>query len=126
MKIIITENKRYQLAYKILDNKLSELTRKDIDLNKGKDSVFSNWQVLFIDENGNIVMRWNEKNDNLYISNTLISPLRVFSFEEEELIRLVSWWFNNRVRLESDDVYFVSPGSLDWENMGLGGLMGEF
>lgn len=126
MKIIITENKRYQLAYKILDNKLSELTRKDIDLNKGKDSVFSNWQVLFIDENGNIVMRWNEKNDNLYISNTLISPLRVFSFEEVELIRMVSWWFNNRVRLESDDVHFVPPGSLDWENMGLGGLMGEF
>ena len=124
MKILITENKRYQLAYKILDNKLSELTRKDIDLNK--ESVLSNWQVLFIDENGNIVMRWNEKNDNLYISNTLISPLRVFSFEEEELIRMVSWWFNNRVRLESDDVHFVPHGSLDWENMGLGGLMGEF
>jgi hypothetical protein len=124
MKILITENKRYQLAYKILDNKLSELTRKDINLNK--EFVLSNWQVLFIDKDGDIVMRWNELNDNLYISNTLISPLRVFSFEEEELIRMVSWWFSNRVGLESDDVHFVPPGSLDWENMGLGGLMDGF
>jgi hypothetical protein len=124
MKILITENKRYQLAYKLLDDNLNKLNRKDIDLNK--ESVLSNWQVLFIDKDGDIVMRWNEKNDNLYVSNTLISPLRVFSFEEEELIRMVSWWFSNRVRLESDDVHFVPPGSLNWENMGLGGLMDGF
>lgn len=58
MKILITENKRYQLAYKLLDNKLNQLTRKDIDLNK--EFVLSNWQVLFIDKDGDIVMRWNE------------------------------------------------------------------
>lgn len=124
MKILITENKRYQLAYKLLDDNLNQLTRKDVDLNK--ESMLSNWQVLFINKDGEIVMRWNEKNDNLYISNTLISPLRVFSFEEEELIRMVSWWFSNRVGLESEDVHFVPPGSLDWENMGLGGLMDGF
>ncbi len=33
MKILITENRQRQLAYKMLDDKLSELTRKDIDLN---------------------------------------------------------------------------------------------
>lgn len=32
MKILITEDKRKQLAYRILDDKLSELTRKDFDL----------------------------------------------------------------------------------------------
>ena len=124
MKILITENKRYQLAYNMLDDELSKLTRKDIDLNK--ESVLSNWQVLFIDENGNIQMRYNEKNGTLYISSDFIFPLRVLSFDVEEINRLLNWWFIDRVRLEPEDMYIVSPGSLDWEDMGLGGLMGEF
>jgi len=124
MKILITENKRYQLAYNMLDDELSKLTRKDIDLNK--ESVLSNWQVLFIDENDNIQMRYNEKNGTLYISSDFIFPLRVLSFDVKEINRLLNWWFINRVRLEPEDMYIVSPGSLDWEDMGLGGLMGEF
>lgn len=124
MKILITENKRHQLVYKLLDDNLSQLTRKDIDLNK--ESVLNNWQVLFIDKNGEILMRWNEESENLYISNKLIVPLKVFSFEEEELNKLVSWWFSNRVRLDTDGVYFVSSGSLNWEDMGLDGLMNGF
>lgn len=124
MKILITEDKRRQLAYKLLDDKLSRLTRKDINLNT--ESVLSNWQVLFIDENGEIVMRWNEKNGTLYVSEDLITPLKIFSFGEEEENRLVTWWFTNRVRLEPEDVYIVPPDSLNWEDMGLGGLMGEF
>jgi hypothetical protein len=124
MKILITENKRYQLAYNMLDDKLSQLTRKDIDLNK--ESVLSNWQVLFIDNDGNIQMRWNEKNGTLYVSEELITPLRVLSFGEEEENKLVTWWFTNRVRLEPEDMYFVPSDTLNWEDMGLGGLMGEF
>ena len=124
MKIIITENRQRQLAYKMLDDKLSELTRKDIDLNK--ESVLSNWQVLFIDKDGNIEMRYNEKNGTLYVSSNFVIPLRLLSFDVEELNRLVTWWFTDRIRLEPEDMYIVSPGSLDWENMGLGGLMGEF
>jgi hypothetical protein len=124
MKILITENKQRQLAYKMLDDKLSELTRKDIDLNK--ESVLSNWQVLFIDKDGNIEMRYNEKNGTLYVSSNFVIPLRLLSFDVEELNRLVTWWFTDRIRLEPEDMYIVSPGSLDWENMGLGGLMGEF
>jgi hypothetical protein len=124
MKILITENKQRQLAYKMLDDELSELTRKDIDLNK--ESVLSNWQVLFIDKDGNIEMRYNEKNGTLYVSSHFIIPLRLFSFDDEELNRLITWWFTDRIRLEPEDMYIVSPGSLDWENMGLGGLMGEF
>ena len=50
MKILITENKRYQLAYKILDDILDGLTREDTDLNRDKDSVFSNHQVTFLNE----------------------------------------------------------------------------
>ena len=124
MKILITENKRYQLAYKMLDDKLSQLTRKDIDLNK--ESVLSNWQVLFIDNDGNIQMRWNERNGALYVSEDLVIPIRVLSFDENEEHRLINWWFTNRVRLEPENIYFVSPGSLNWEDMGLQGLMGEF
>jgi len=124
MKILITENKRYQLAYNMLDDKLSQLTRKDIDLNK--ESVLSNWQVLFIDNDGNIQMRWNEKNGTLYVSEELITPLRVLSFGEEEKNKLVTWWFTNRVRLEPEDMYFVPSDTLNWEDMGLQGLMGEF
>ena len=124
MKILITEDKRKQLTYKMLDDKLSQLTRKDIDLNK--ESILSNWQVLFIDKGGNIVMRWNEKNGTLYVSEELVIPLRVFSFDEAEENRLIHWWFTNRVRLEPENVYIVPPDSLDWENMGLQGLMGEF
>jgi hypothetical protein len=124
MKILITENKRYQLAYNMLDDKLSQLTRKDIDLNK--ESVLSNWQVLFIDNDGNIQMRWNEKNGTLYVSEELITPLKVLSFGEEEENKLVTWWFTNRVRLEPEDMYFVPSDTLNWEDMGLQGLMGEF
>ena len=36
MKILITENKRYQLAYKVLDDTLSKLHREDYDGNKDK------------------------------------------------------------------------------------------
>jgi len=124
MKILITENKRYQLAYKMLDDELSQLTRKDINLNT--ESILSNWQVLFIDNDGNIQMRWNEKNGTLYISSDFVSPLKVLSFDVEEVNRLVTWWITNRVRLEPEDMYIVSPGSLNWEDMGLQGLMGEF
>lgn len=124
MKVLITESKRYQLAYKMLDDELSQLTRKDIDLNK--ESVLSNWQVLFIDNDGNIQMRLNEKNGTLYVSEELIIPLRVLSFGEEEENKLVTWWFTNRVRLEPEDMYFVPSDTLNWEDMGLQGLMGEF
>ena len=124
MKILITENKRYQLAYKMLDDELSQLTRKDINLNT--ESILSNWQVLFIDNDGDILMRWNEKYGTLYISEDLITPLKVLSFGEGEENRLVTWWFTNRVRIDPEEVFIVSPGTLDWDNMGLQGLMGEF
>ena len=119
MKIFITEDKRKQLAYRILDDKLSELSRKDFDLD-------GHQQVLFIDGDGDIVMRWSKKQRNLYVSERLISPLRVFSFEDVEENMLVSWWFKNRFNIDPDAVYFVAPGSLDWEGMGLTGMMGEF
>jgi hypothetical protein len=65
MKILITENKRYQLAYKVLDNILDGLTREDKDMNV--NSVFSNHRVLFKDGNGNIVLKWLENNEGLYV-----------------------------------------------------------
>jgi hypothetical protein len=119
MKILITEDKRKQLAYRILDDKLSELSRKDFDLD-------GHQQVLFIDGDGDIVMRWSKRHNNLYVSERFISSIRLFSFEDIEENMLVSWWVKNRLNIEPDAVYFVSPGSLDWEGMGLAGMMGEF
>ena len=108
MKILITENKRYQLAYKILDDILNGLTREDTDLNRGRGSVFSNHQVSFFDENGEKVMEYQEIKGILYVLRDFISPLKVFSFDEEELERVVMWWFTNRVRIEPEYVYFIS------------------
>ena len=124
MKILITENKRYQLAYKMLDDELSRLTRKYIGLNEKSES--KKRQVLFIDNNGDIQMRWNEKYGTLYISEELIIPLAPLSFGEAELNSLVTWWFTNRVNIHPEEVFIVSPGTLNWEDMGLQGLMGEF
>ena len=107
MKLLITENKRYQLAYKVLDKLLQGLTREDTDLNRGRGSVFSNHQVSFLDENGEKIMEYQEKKGELYVVRDFISPLKVFSFDEEEINRLIKWWFTNRVRIEPEDVYFV-------------------
>ena len=107
MKILITENTRSQWAYKVLDNILDGLTRENTDLNKGKDSVFSNHQVSFFYENGEKVMEYQEIKGILYVLRDFISPLKVFSFDEEEINRLIKWWFTNRVRIEPEDVYFV-------------------
>jgi hypothetical protein len=107
MKILITENKRYQLAYKILDDVLDGLTREDYDLNKDTDSVFSNHQILFDDKNGKTVMRYTEKYDSLEVKDDIWEPLRIFSFSDKELERVIHWWFKDRIRIEPDTVYLV-------------------
>jgi hypothetical protein len=105
MKILITENKRYQLAYKILDDILDGLTREDIDLNK--DSVFSNQQIIFRDENDDIFMWWSEKYDLLEVNKVMWEPLRLFSFSSEELESVVHWWIKNRLRIDPDEVNLI-------------------
>ena len=107
MKILITENKRYQLAYKILDDVLEGLTREDYDLNKDTDSIFSNHQILFEDKSGKVVMRYTEKYDSLEVKDDIWEPLRIFSFSDKELERVIHWWFKDRIRIEPDTVYLV-------------------
>ena len=107
MKLLITENKRYQLAYKILDDVLDGLTREDYDLNRDTDSIFSNHQILFDDKNGKTVMRYTEKYDRLEVRDGIWEPLRIFSFSDEELERVIHWWFKDRIRTEPDTVYLV-------------------
>ena len=107
MKILITENKRYQLAYKILDNVLEGLTREDYDLNRDTDSIFSNHQILFEDKNGKVVMRYTEKYDRLEVRDGIWEPLRIFSFSDEELERVIHWWFTDRIRTEPDSVMLI-------------------
>jgi hypothetical protein len=113
MKILITENKRYQLAYKILDNVLEGLTREDYDLNRDTDSIFSNHQILFDDKNGKTVMRYTEKYDRLEVRYGIWEPLRIFSFSDEELERVIHWWFTNRIRIEPDSVMIIGNGDYD-------------
>jgi hypothetical protein len=105
MKILITENKRYQLAYKILDDILDGLTREDIDLNK--DSIFSNQQIIFRDKSDDIFMWWSEKYDLLEVNKGILEPLRLFSFSYDELERVIRWWFKDRLRIEPEEVNMV-------------------
>jgi hypothetical protein len=110
MKILITEDKRYQLTYKILDSILGGLTRKDVDLNT--DTVYSNQQIHFIDEDGNIVIKWGENSHILYILRDAVLDIgRMFSFDEGELNRIILWWFKDRVGVESYEVWLV--GEID-------------
>ena len=120
MKILITESKRKDLVYKLLDDILNKLTREDFDSNR--DSVYSNQQVVFKDNDGDIIMRWSEKRDHLYVTNSFENILDIFSFDENEKTQLISQWFKSRSNIEPDEVYFSNPGSLDWENMGIGDI----
>jgi hypothetical protein len=108
MKLLITENKRYQLAYKVLDKLLQGLTREDDDLNRGRRSVFSNHQVIFKNKDGKIVLKWLKNNDAIYVYKDMWSPLQVFSFSEEELERVIFWWFKDRVGIKPDKVYLLA------------------
>jgi hypothetical protein len=107
MKILITENKRYQLAYNILDDVLEGLTREDYDANHFADSVFSNHQVLFQDSDLNLKLRYSEKEDRLTVYKDFWEPLRVLSFGDDEIERVIMWWFQDRVNLHVDSVYLV-------------------
>ena len=107
MKILITENKRYQLAYKVLDDTLSKLHREDYDDNKDKDSIFSNHQIFFRDDNDEIVMWFSEKHERLEVNKDMWMPLTVFSFSDEELERIIFWWFKNRLRIEPEGIYLI-------------------
>jgi len=107
VKIVITENKRYQLAYKILDDILGGLTREDYDANLYMDSVFSNHQVLLQDDNLNLKLRYSEKEDRIVVYRDFWEPLRLFSFSDEELERVIHWWIKDRINLEADSIFLV-------------------
>lgn len=107
MKILITENKRYQLAYKVLDDTLSKLHREDYDGNKDKGWIFSNHQIMFKDDNDEIVMWFSEKYDRLEVNEGIWMPLTVFSFSDEELESVIHWWFKDRLRIEPEGVYLI-------------------
>ena len=107
MRVLITENKRYQLAYKILDDILGDLTREDYNLNSDTDSIIRNHQILFTDESGDVIMRYSEKYDRLEVKDVLWEQLKIFSFSDDELERVIHWWFKNRLRIEPDSVYLV-------------------
>ena len=107
MKILITENKRYQLAYKVLDDTLSKLHREDYDDNKDKDSIFSNHQIFFRDDNDKIGMWFSKRHERLEVNEDIWMPLTVFSFTDEELERIIFWWFKNRLRIEPEGIYLI-------------------
>jgi hypothetical protein len=115
MKVIITENKRKDLAYKLLDNIFNGLTREDIELipkkgyikNSGKGYMFSNHRVLFKDRDGESILKWSGHNNGLYVYPDFWLPLTVFSFGEIELERIIFQWFKDRIKIETEEVYLV-------------------
>jgi hypothetical protein len=107
MKILITENKRYQLAYKVLDDTLSKLHREDYEDNKGMWSISGNHQIIFEDRNGKVVMRYTEKYDRLEVRYDIWGPLSIFSFSDEELERVIHWWFKDRLSIDPDSVMLL-------------------
>lgn len=107
MKLLITENKRYQLVYKVLDDILGGLTREVYDDNQDKGWVFSNHQIFFRDKNNKIAMWYSENHDRLEVNEGIWMPLKVFSFSDEELESVIQWWFKNRLRIEPEGVYLI-------------------
>ena len=113
MKILITENKRKDLAYKLLDDIFNGLTREDIELipkkgyiiNASKGSAVSNQRVMFKDSDGESILKWSGHNTGLYVYEDFWLPLRVFSFGEIELERFIFRWFKDRVKIEPEEVY---------------------
>ena len=113
MKILITENKRKDLAYKLLDDTLSELTREDIELipkkgyikNSGKGYMFSNRRVMFKDRTGESILKWSGHNNGLYVYPDFWLPLTVFAFDKLKLERIIFRWFKDRIKIETEEVY---------------------
>jgi len=52
-------------------------------------------------------MWYSEKHDRLEVNKGMWVPLKVFSFNDEELERIIFWWFKDRVRIEPDGVYLI-------------------
>jgi len=123
MKILITENKRKDLAYKLLDDTLSELTREDIELipkkgyikNSGKGYMFSNHRVMFKDRDGESILKWSGHNNGLYVYRDFWIPLTVLSFGKIELERIIFRWFKDRIKIETEEVYLVGFNGEDWD-----------
>ena len=52
-------------------------------------------------------MWFSEKHERLEVNEGIWMPLTVFSFSDEELERIIFWWFKNRLRIEPEGVYLI-------------------
>ena len=115
MKVIITEDRIRQLVNKLLDDTLSKLTREDIELipkkgytkNSGKGYVFRNHRVIFKKSDGESILKWSGHNNGLYVYKDFWLPLTVFAFDKIKLERIILWWFKDRIKIETEEVYLV-------------------
>ena len=62
---------------------------------------------MFKDDNDEIVMLFSEKHERLEVNEGIWMPLTVFSFTDEELERIIFWWFKNRLRIEPEGIYLI-------------------
>jgi len=52
-------------------------------------------------------MWFSEKHERLEVNEGMWMPLTVFSFTDEELERIIFWWFKNRLRIEPEGIYLI-------------------
>jgi hypothetical protein len=112
MKVIITENRIYNIAKK-------ELTKKFGDLILFKDEKFPN-RVFYIDEQQKVYFDNNKIDDNVRINYHIFGPFLedIFQFEYEQILQVTKEWLEEHYNLEINKLYAVNPiTEFRWRNI---------
>jgi|694.fasta_scaffold126863_3 hypothetical protein len=112
MKVIITENRIYNIAKK-------ELTKKFGDLILFKDEKFPN-RVFYIDEQQKVYFDNNKIDDNVRINYHIFGPFLedTFQFEYEQILQVTKEWLEEHYNLEINKLYAVNPiTEIRWRNI---------
>lgn len=112
MKVIITENKIYNIAKK-------QLTKKFGDLILFKDEKFPN-RVFYIDEQQKVYFENNKINDNVRINYDIFGSFLedIFQFEYQQILQVTKEWIEEHYNLEINKLYAVNPiTEIPWRNI---------
>ena len=112
MKVIITENRIYNIAKK-------ELTKKFGNLILFKDEKFPN-RVFYIDEQQKVYFDNNKIDDNVRINYHIFGPFLedTFQFEYEQILQVTKEWLEEHYNLEINKLYAVNPiTEIRWRNI---------
>jgi len=96
MRIIITENKIYEVISKWLSKNYSEMEIYDHDTQP--------W-VLYVDKDGEIIFLYQHKDNELYVAKDVMEFLiQVFSIDDKQIKNIVGDWFQEHNDLRTDKV----------------------